>query len=170
MTLSKAEKAEREQLREESLERLRAMLKPGSTVSTIVTHVARSGMSRSIKCYTVHKGELRDITYAVSRVVDHPIDQNHGGIKVGGCGMDMGFALVYGLSRSLFPNGFRCAGRSCPSNDHSNPRRHVDRGDPEWIDDGRGYTEQPGYLGPMPRDGKSKHRGDGGYALNQRWI
>jgi hypothetical protein len=39
---------------------------------------------------------------------------------MGGAGMDMGFALVYNLSRSLYPNGFDCIGESCPSNDHVN--------------------------------------------------
>ena len=29
---------------------------------------------------------------------------------MGGCGMDMTFALTYSLSRALFPNGFTCTG------------------------------------------------------------
>ena len=155
---------------EEARQYLASILKPGQEVQTIVTHVARSGMSRSIKCYTIHKDGLRDITYAVARVQGATIDQSRGGMKVGGCGMDMGFHVVYSLSRVLFRDGFRCAGRNCGSNDHSNARRRVDRDDPSWVDDGRAYVDQPGYLGPMPRDGRSKHRGDGGYALNQRWI
>ena len=28
-----------------------------------------------------------------------------GGIKIGGCGMDMGFYLVYNLGYTLYPNG-----------------------------------------------------------------
>jgi hypothetical protein len=30
-----------------------------------------------------------------------------GGIKIGGCGMDMGFDLVYSLGATLWPNGTR---------------------------------------------------------------
>jgi hypothetical protein len=50
----------------------------------------------------------------------HPNDQSDGGLKIGGCGMDMGFALVYALGRKLYPDGFDCAGERCPSNDHCN--------------------------------------------------
>lgn len=155
---------------EEAREHLAKLLKPGDTILTNVTHEARSGMSRSIECYVVKGGDLRKITYYVARVGGYTIDQNHGGVKVGGCGMDMGFHVVYSLSSQLFRDGFRCAGAKCGSNDHMNARRRPHPGDPDWIDDGRGYTEQPGYLGPMPRDGRTKHRGDGGYALNQRWM
>jgi hypothetical protein len=30
---------------------------------------------------------------------------DNGGIIIGGCGMDMGFALVYNLGSTLWPNG-----------------------------------------------------------------
>ncbi len=169
MTESKAAKAERELLRQESIDYLRPMLKPGTEVATLVTHVARSGMSRSIKCYVIHNGTLHHITGHVARLTGNSVDHNNGGVKVGGCGMDMGFAIVYSLGRTLYPDGFRCAGKSCPSNDHSNPRHVVHRDDDGWVE-GLGMCHQPGYVGPMERDGKSKHRGDGGYALNQRWI
>lgn len=59
-----------------------------------------------------------------------------------GCGMDVGFSLVYNLGWVLFPNGFECVGERCPSNDHSN-------GD---------------------RDYSPHHHSDGGYALRQRWL
>ncbi len=162
MTLSKAEQANRDLRRQEAIDYLRPMLKPGTEVQTIVTHVARSGMSRSIKCYVVHGGRLHDITYHVARITLNPVDENHGGVKIGGCGMDMGFALVYGLGRTLYPDGFRCAGKRCPSNDHCNTRRD-DQGEPIKDADGRN-------IGPWPSDGRMRHRGDGGYALNQRWI
>lgn len=81
---------------------LHEILKPGDTVYTNVLSVARSGMSRTIKCYMVREGEMSDITYPVAQITGYSIAKN-GGIRIGGCGMDMGFALVYELSRKLFP-------------------------------------------------------------------
>lgn len=163
-------KQEAQEERDYALAKLREYLKPGTTVYTSLEHASASGMSRSIGLHIVHRGELLNITYWAARATGNTIDQKHGGIKVGGCGMDMGFHVVYSLGRAMWRDGFRCAGAKCGSNDHVNPRRRVHSGDPDWIEDGRAYTDQPGYLGPMPRDGKSKHRGDGGYALNQRWL
>lgn len=65
------------------------------------------------------------------------------GLTVGGCGMDMGFHLVYNLSRVLFPSGFECIGKGCPSNDHSNGDRNYE---------------------------PHRHTGDGGYAIKHRWL
>jgi len=129
--------------REEAIAKLREMLKPGDEIRTVLRHVSRSGMSRSIS--TIIDGE--DWTYFTARALGLTIDQRNGGAKVGGCGMDMGFHLVYELSYKLFPDGFTCTGRDshpnpCPSNDHSN-------GD-------RDYT---------PHQHKS-----GGYALRHRWL
>lgn len=99
---------------------LKPLLVPGSTVYTKVDHVSRSGMSRVISAYVVDNGEIRDISYYVSEVLGWKRDKNHYGVKVGGCGMDMGFHMVYSFSRRLYPNGFHCVGDKCPSNDHFN--------------------------------------------------
>lgn len=78
------------------------------------------------------------------------IDPKHGGIKIGGCGMDMGFELVYRLSAKLYgyasKRGYACLGERCLSNEHVN--------------------------GPNPPRGE---RGKGirhkdGYAISQRWL
>lgn len=89
----------------ESRETLHELLKPGDTVYTVLKHVSASGMSRSIQLKTVVDGDIVDITYHAARAMGDKIDQKHGGIKIGGCGMDMGFALVYALGRALWPNG-----------------------------------------------------------------
>ena len=117
---------------------LEERIKPGDTINTILRHVSRSGMSRSI---SLLKGD-EDITYFAAALMGDKIDSKHGGIKIGGCGMDMGFALVYNLSATLFPDGFNCIGERCPSNDHANGDRNY-----------------------------SPHRhSEGGYALRQRWL
>ena len=47
-------------------------------------------------------------------------------LVVGGCGMDMGFHLVYELSHRLFHEGYPCLGQGkCPSNYHVNHRERV---------------------------------------------
>jgi hypothetical protein len=140
---TKAETIRAEQA--EALDELRAALPPGSTVSTIVRHVTSSGMSRSISPVICSDGRPWDLTYlAVRAGAGSGFDQRNGGVRMGGCGMDMGFALVYELARKMYPDGFPCTGDRCPSNDHSN-------GD-------RDYT--PGHV---------VHR-DGGYAISQTWL
>lgn len=143
---------------EEARDRLREMLKPGDTVHTIVRHVSASGMTRWIDCYAIsNRGELIYLTALTAWALGTDANRGkHDGIKREGCGMDMGFDLVYNLGRALWPDGFRCAGKRCPSNDHVNPRHDPETG--ERI------------ASPYPRDGRMRHRGDGGYALNQRWI
>jgi hypothetical protein len=79
---------------------LKSLIAPGDTVQTILRHVSRSGMMRHIS--VVFKGQ--DITYPVSLVLDEKIADD-GGIKTGGCGMGMGFGLIYNLGAALWPMG-----------------------------------------------------------------
>ncbi len=155
-------KAQAEQERQEAIDKLRGWIKPGATIYTGLNHVSRSGMYRAIGLHIVHDGGILEVSWLAARAMNDKIDQRHGGIAAGGCGMDMGFDLVYNLGRTLYRDGFRCAGKKCPSSDHSNPR---DRGVYNHE-----THEYDGYVGPMVRDGRSMHRGDGGYALNHRWI
>lgn len=94
----------------EAIERLREWIKPGDTVYTILRHVSSSGMSRVIQLVSF---EVRDgkpsplfIGYNVAKALDYRWDNHKEGIKIGGTGMDMGFALVYELSRALFDDGY----------------------------------------------------------------
>lgn len=128
-------------------------LVPGTKVYTTVRHVSRSGMTRDIDCYAMIDGEPRWISGLVARATGHTL---HGdAVRVGGCGMDMGFHLVYVLSSTLFPDGFGCIGADCPSNDHSN-------GD-------RDYTPH-GALESEIGTGVAHWHQSGGYALVQRWL
>lgn len=76
------------------------------TVYTILRHVSQSGMSRDISVKTLEDGQLRDITYTVAEALGEKIKDRNGQrvVRVNGCGMDMGFHLVYGLSSVLYPN------------------------------------------------------------------
>ena len=86
----------------ETLERL---LEPGTIVYTVLRHVSRSGMQRSIQLKVVEEGDIVDISWAVAVVLDVSMDAKHGGIKISGCGEDKGFALVYELGTVLWPQG-----------------------------------------------------------------
>jgi len=105
--------------RQESLETLHRYLKPGDTVHTILKHVSRSGMQRTITPLKLIDNDPIYLGYHVGRVIDARTDGDHG-VKMGGCGMDMGFQLVYLLSSALWPDGFDCIGEGCPANDHFN--------------------------------------------------
>jgi hypothetical protein len=138
------------QEREEAINRLKELLKPGDTVYTVLRHVSRSGMSRAIDVYKITSGkdgrpEKSWLSYNVAKALEWGFNKNYEAVSVGGCGMDMGFHLVYTLSRVLFKE-YTCLGKDCPANDHSN-----------------------GMPRPARPSKRVKH-GDGGYALNQEWI
>jgi hypothetical protein len=86
---------------------LLSMLKPGDTVYCILRSVSRSGMQRQISLCVATDG-MRNIDSLAADLMGYPVDK---GIKVTGCGMDMGFHLVYNLGRCLFPEGFPVEGR-----------------------------------------------------------
>ena len=105
-------------------------------------------MSRDIDLYTFKPDDLPDrppvkfwLSYQAAKAGAGDFNTRKDCIRMGGAGMDMGFALAYNLGRCLFPDGFACIGERCPSNDHSN----------------RGSRD-------------NKQHSDGGYALRQEWI
>lgn len=84
---------------------LERLLKPGTTIYTVLRHVSRSGLQRSIQLKVVEEGDLIDISWSVAALLDASLDAKHGGIKVSGCGEDMGYALVHDLGMTLWPQG-----------------------------------------------------------------
>ena len=83
---------------------LKSMIRPGATVYTVIRSVAKSGMSRTMSVFIVKDGELQNITWYVGKVLDYPVRDvdGHRAIRVNGAGMDMGFHVVYSLSRVMF--------------------------------------------------------------------
>lgn len=156
-TQTKAQKAERQA----AIERIREWVKPGDTLWTDVKHVSQSGMQRSIRVYLVEDSGVRNISYTVAQAIDHRHDGDRGAVKTNGGGMDMGFALVYALSSSLWPQGAPCSGKGCHSNDHSN------RVEPPFgvCTEHSSNPEEQERLGCTPWI-----HSDGGYALKQRWM
>ena len=117
----------------EAISKLRSMLKPKDNVYTIISHVSRSGMQRSVRVllpvresvnvYPVNEGTgrrdydaapkvkhrttVQDVSWLVAYALGMKFDRENGGVKIGGCGMDMAFSIVYDLGQTLWPKGTR---------------------------------------------------------------
>lgn len=108
----------KEMKRAEAILHLRTILPRGSTVYTILRSVSRSGMTRGIDCYMLSIENVGGqqvavpnwITSYVGHAIDSPQPENYWrkslGLKVGGCGMDMGFHVVNSLSYALYDDGY----------------------------------------------------------------
>ena len=94
-------KAGKAAMRSQACAELREILKPGDTVYCVLRNVSRSGMSRQIDFYA--EG-MQYLTGYIAEACDYPRHKG-GPLKVGGCGMDMGFSVVYNLGAVLWPNG-----------------------------------------------------------------
>jgi len=139
---------------EEARAGLREVAQPGDVLYTVLRHVSRSGMYRVVDVYSMQDQQEAGvqpvrITGWVADALGWKYDKKHEGIGVSGCGMDVGFEVVYNLGRVLYPLGVPCTGvqygkGACGSNEHSNP------GD-------RGYVAGKGHT-------------DGGYAFKHKWL
>ncbi len=109
--------------KQEAIEHLNANIKPGDKLFTQIRHVSASGMSRDVSVYQVRDGEPINISGTVAEVIGGKFNRDYCAIRVGGCGFDAGFEVVYQLSYALHGKGFECIGQNCPSNDHSNGDR-----------------------------------------------
>jgi len=81
-------------------------LKPNDTVYTILKSVSQSGMYRHIQVIAIKDNQPIDLTRWVAQYSEWPYKEKTNGVGVSGCGMDMGFHLVYTLSYDLFDDGY----------------------------------------------------------------
>ena len=89
----------------ESMDRLREWFPKGATVYTIMRNVSRSGMSRDIGMIAMLKDDSGKVfmvhpNHATATVLGMSLKRDS--VRVGGCGMDMGFHIVNSLSRKLY--------------------------------------------------------------------
>lgn len=146
MATSKVKQTEVE--REEARADLRNFIKPGDRIFTVLRHVSRSGMYRTLDVYQLGEDSPRWLSRLVGRATGIRFDEKRQALGVSGCGMDVGFQVVYELGMALFPDGFECIGDNernslrCPSNDHFNGDRNY----------------------------KPHHHKSGGYALRHSWM
>lgn len=76
------------------------------TIFTVLRHVSASGMSRRIDVYAIKDNRPLYLSGICEKLGIGKIGKDRG-LIVNGCGMDMGFAIVYDLGRKVFPNGFK---------------------------------------------------------------
>lgn len=110
MKVTKEQKAE-------ALAYLKRNLNEGDTVFYIVKNVSNSGMYRHIDFYTFkvkdvfEEGENRVqkvwLSGAISKVLGYPLKEKTQSLGVSGCGMNMGFAVIYNLAEVLFGDGYK---------------------------------------------------------------
>lgn len=80
-----------------------AGIKPGMTIYTKLNHVSKSGMTRSISLHYVSNDKsICQLNYLAKQLGIGNFDNKHGGIRTTGCGMDMGFDMVYRLGWKVF--------------------------------------------------------------------
>jgi hypothetical protein len=98
--------------KDEAREQLLHMCPKGTTVYLVLEHVSNSGMRRFIKPYVFERalpGESvsdRFIAGHVAALTGRKRPANRDGVQCDGCGMDMGFDLVYRLSMELYGDGY----------------------------------------------------------------
>jgi hypothetical protein len=89
----------------EALKHLRKIIKPNDVINCFLRHVSSSGMTRRISFYVIKNNKLIGLDWYIEKVLGYKRNYNNEGLVVGGCGMDMGFAVVYELGLSLWPKG-----------------------------------------------------------------
>lgn len=176
----------------EAIERLRGWLTPGDTVYTILRNVSASGMRREIgiviptfdqrpcDCHSWPAAAPHFIgepcinflhpNHAVATAVGYKLGKRDG-VFANGCGMDMGFDVVYNLCRVLWPHGFGCVGERCHSNDHSNGDRNrtLHTCTEGYFPEQHGREYHKAHV--ATKDGGTCHwHTDGGCALRHSWL
>lgn len=91
---------------DDAIDLLRQYLPSGSEALLVLEHVSQSGMARDIKVYANHGTGPYHLSHLVEAAGLGKRRKNRDGVRVGGCGMDMGFHLVYNLSTVLYGDGY----------------------------------------------------------------
>lgn len=105
------------------------------TIYCICRHVSSSGMSRRMSFYAIKNNKPVYLDALIAEMAGYKFDKHKQGLRVSGCGMDMGFAVVYEFSCRCFPDGFKYR----KGVTHRN-------GDPSPIDKDGGYALTQSWL------------------------
>lgn len=99
-------KAEGKRLyQEQAKDELREILSHGDTVFCVLRHVSASGMSRTIDFYVIKENRPLWLTGYIGAALGYKRGKHDRGLVISGCGMDMGFHVVYCLASELWPKG-----------------------------------------------------------------
>lgn len=86
----------------EAIENLRKWIKRDERIYTVLRHRAASGMTRFIDMYYIRDNVPHRITWQAAKALGWTYCTKREALRIGGCGMDMGFHAVYSLSSVLF--------------------------------------------------------------------
>lgn len=94
--------------RDEAIGSLRALLRPGQRIYTLLRHWSRTTNRRSISVFAVdiagpRAGTLHSLDGLVASALQRRINRTHGGVICDVHGMDAAADLVIELQRVLFP-------------------------------------------------------------------
>jgi len=89
---------------DEAIATLHKFLKPNDRIGCILRHVSSSGMSRRISFVVATADGIRNLDHWIEGALGYR-QSDKGGLVVSGCGMDMGFSVVYNLGATMWPNG-----------------------------------------------------------------
>lgn len=81
-------------------------IQKSGTIYVISNHTAASGMSRVLKLVYVLNNEILTVPSGLMEKAGFKWNKKHGGWKIAGCGMDMGFAMVYAFCLTHYDNGY----------------------------------------------------------------
>lgn len=113
--------ATKEKASAEDIAQLKAWIEGNNyTVYTVIRHVSASGMQREISVViptfeSTENGESAKVrqfvhpSYTIAQILGRRYTDKHGhnAVVCNGCGMDMGFDLVYNLSSVLYGDGYK---------------------------------------------------------------
>ena len=91
--------------KQQAKNQLLSILSPGDEVFTILRNVSTSGMQRCISLLVIKDNKPINLDYNASVLLGRKISDKYAGLLTNGCGMDMGFDLVYNLGCALWPAG-----------------------------------------------------------------
>ena len=91
---------------EYSTQLLKDSFPKGSTVYLVIRQVSRSGMYRHISVHGIKDNKVSYYSYHVAKVLKWAYKDKTNAVGVGGCGMDMGFHMIYTLASVLYGDGY----------------------------------------------------------------
>lgn len=87
---------------ENAKDKLISLLSETDTIYTVLRSVSKSGLSRVISFHVVNDNkEIVNINYYIKVLLGCKFSKSLDGLKIVGCGMDMGFHVVHTLLREL---------------------------------------------------------------------
>ena len=108
---------------------IRWIRKTRPTIYTTLEHVSNSGMFRIMGVHAIKNNKPLCLNSLVEKLTGYKRDRHKEGLRVSGCGMNMGFAVVYSFSSAAFPTGFKYR-----------KNEHHRNGDPSTTDKDGGYA------------------------------